>query len=103
MLNESFIVVCQSPKPLANGTMVSNGATVNYTCDLGYTINGITSRSCASDGTGWSGNDPFCGNFICFIKNAAIAVSYIFCCYHYYYFYSLYINNSLSSNMFGCG
>ena len=65
MLNESFIVVCQSPKPLANGTMVSNGATVNYTCDLGYTINGITSRSCASDGTGWSGNDPLCGNFIC--------------------------------------
>ena len=68
MLNESFIVVCQSPKPLANGTMVSNGATVNYTCDLGYTINGMTSRACASDGTGWSGVDPFCGNFICFIK-----------------------------------
>ena len=68
MLNESFIVVCQSPKPLANGTMVSNGATVNYTCDLGNTINGMTSRACASDGTGWSGVDPFCGNFICFIK-----------------------------------
>ena len=43
--------------------MVANGSVAVYTCELGYTISGVTSRTCKSDGTGWSESDPTCCKF----------------------------------------
>ena len=31
----------------------------NYTCDLGYSLNGNTSRTCEANGK-WSGDPPLC-------------------------------------------
>ena len=35
------------------------GATVNYTCNTGYTLNGNNTRTCQASGA-WSGSDPTC-------------------------------------------
>jgi len=35
------------------------GATVTYTCNTGYTLNGSSMRTCQADGT-WTGSDPTC-------------------------------------------
>ena len=34
-------------------------ATVTYTCDTGYTLNGNSMRTCQTGGA-WSGSDPTC-------------------------------------------
>ncbi|XP_045204681.2 sushi, von Willebrand factor type A, EGF and pentraxin domain-containing protein 1-like isoform X2 [Mercenaria mercenaria] len=51
---------CQSPASIQNGYMTDNGETATYTCDVGYSLDGTTSRTCAADGSGWSGTDPVC-------------------------------------------
>ena len=35
------------------------GATVTYTCDTGYTLNGSSMRTCQTDGA-WSDTAPSC-------------------------------------------
>ena len=56
----SLILVCQSPITPDHGNVNADGSTASYTCDLGYTISGVTSRTCSSAGTGWSETDPTC-------------------------------------------
>ena len=34
-------------------------STANYTCDLGYSLNGNSSRTCEANGN-WSGDQPSC-------------------------------------------
>jgi hypothetical protein len=43
--------------------VTDNGETANYTCDVGYSIDGAMSRTCAKDGTRWSGSDPVCSKY----------------------------------------
>ncbi len=58
-------VVCLSLPPLNNGIVSYNDLTLGldtvatYTCDTGYTLNGVTTRTCGSDGV-WSGANPVC-------------------------------------------
>ncbi|XP_064386678.1 E-selectin-like [Halichondria panicea] len=58
------LVVCLSLPALNNGIVSYNDLTLGldtvatYTCDTGYTLNGVTTtRTCGSDGV-WSGADP---------------------------------------------
>lgn len=39
-----------------------NGYRVSYYCKIGYTLYGLSSRQCQTNGTGWNGQDPSCGN-----------------------------------------
>ena len=50
-----------------NGTVTSNGTLAVYTCDTGYAVSEGAERSCADNGTGWSGVQPLCGE--CFLKS----------------------------------
>ncbi|XP_053399660.1 sushi, von Willebrand factor type A, EGF and pentraxin domain-containing protein 1-like isoform X1 [Mercenaria mercenaria] len=38
---------------------VENGTAI-YTCGLGYSIDGVVTRTCANDGSGWSHTQPSC-------------------------------------------
>ncbi|KAL4229790.1 hypothetical protein ACF0H5_010181 [Mactra antiquata] len=51
---------CKSPPELGNGNIQENGDSVTYTCNIGYSLNGPTQRTCNTDGTGWDGSDPSC-------------------------------------------
>ena len=57
-------VVCPSLS-LTNGMFsysdptLGVGSVVTYSCDIGYTLNGGSTRTCQSDGT-WSGSAPTC-------------------------------------------
>ncbi|XP_064386665.1 sushi, von Willebrand factor type A, EGF and pentraxin domain-containing protein 1-like [Halichondria panicea] len=50
------------PTPLKDNRPVNTVAT--YTCDTGYTLNGVSTRTCGSDGV-WSGSDPTCEAIEC--------------------------------------
>ena len=57
-------VDCGHPGNIQYGTVnVSEGtkllARINYTCDRGYKINGMLSRTCGRDGI-WGGREPTC-------------------------------------------
>lgn len=58
--NTQPICVCNSPSSPANGNVVADGTTATYTCTIGYTISGPSSRTCQPDSTGWSGANPSC-------------------------------------------
>ena len=59
------IVTCSDLPSLTNGDIDYGGAgstnsrqvdtMATYTCDTGYTLNGVTTRTCGSDGV-WSGS-----------------------------------------------
>ena len=57
-------VVCPSLS-LTNGMIsysdptLGVGSVVTYSCDTGYTLNGVMTRTCQSGGT-WSGSAPTC-------------------------------------------
>ena len=42
----------------------ADGMVAVYDCFLGYTLVGVKNRFCATDGSGWDGNDSVCGKFI---------------------------------------
>ncbi len=58
-------VVCLSLSPPTNGiisysdTTLGDGTVATFTCGIGYTLNGDTTRTCGSDGV-WSGSAPTC-------------------------------------------
>ena len=63
-----IVVNCSSVPDLNNGMVIYNsqgqdgtlvGATVNYTCDTGYTLSGSRMRTCQANGT-WTDSDPTC-------------------------------------------
>ena len=56
--------MCDAPTVPANGSLflLDENKTATYSCDSGFTLNGSAQRICQSDGTGWSGSDPKCGN-----------------------------------------
>lgn len=60
----SFFLACQSPVAPLNGLVLDDGDTATYTCGQGYSLSGLSKRTCATDGTGWSGADPACSKFI---------------------------------------
>ena len=47
------------PKASINYIGSGFGAIARYRCDPGYTLVGVSSRTCKSDGE-WSGDDPVC-------------------------------------------
>ena len=61
---------CATPQPIQKGrvsyTSTSYKSTVNYTCEVGYSLRGPSSRVCRGKGL-WSGPDPSCGESIIFI------------------------------------
>ena len=73
VVNCSFVlepnngVVSYNPQG-QNQTLV--GATVNYTCNSGYTLNGNNMRICQANGT-WSGSDPTC-NSECLVQGGIV-------------------------------
>lgn len=54
---------CIAPSSVPNGTLFihSDGGNVDYQCDVGFSLHGDSMRSCTVDGSGWSGEQPFCG------------------------------------------
>ena len=80
-------VDCGDPGTPTNGQRNISGTSyalvVNYACNVGYAIQGLTSRTCQSNGQ-WNGSMPQC---ICKLANGlhCIYVSCIFHCYHFQY------------------
>ena len=62
-----FSAVCNTPASPSNGDIwvSSDGMTVTYSCDLGYTLQGETSNTCNTDGSGWLHGQPSCSK--CFL------------------------------------
>lgn len=61
-----MVLVCDTPSTISNGmtTMSSDEQVVDYTCDLGFTLSGDSRRLCSTQGNGWTGSQPSCGNYI---------------------------------------
>ena len=64
----SVVMNCTFLPDLNNGMLIYNpqgqdqtlvGATVTYTCNTGYTLNGNDMRTCQASGA-WTGSDPTC-------------------------------------------
>lgn len=55
--------VCNPPSTPDNGyiSISDNGTTVTYTCTAGYSLKGVDTRLCQSNGAGWNENQPSCG------------------------------------------
>ncbi|XP_064385048.1 sushi, von Willebrand factor type A, EGF and pentraxin domain-containing protein 1-like isoform X4 [Halichondria panicea] len=55
---------CQSLSSPTNGRVSASstafGSTATYSCNLGYSLVGASTRSCESQGSAWSGNTPSC-------------------------------------------
>ena len=60
-------VNCGALPPVQHGRTVTNGtvfqSVANYTCDNGYNLVGIQSRTCESSAI-WSGHEPMCEGII---------------------------------------
>ena len=41
----------------------NSGMTASYTCDIGYSLQGVATRECMQDGTGWDTASPTCSKF----------------------------------------
>lgn len=52
-----------TPNSPANGDAVTSpdGLTVLYTCNKGFTLDGVREQYCTEDGTEWSAAAPTCG------------------------------------------
>ena len=59
----SIVVSCGDPGTPVNGRRLISGYTeghaVNYTCNVGYELSGVTTRTCLPNGA-WSANLPTC-------------------------------------------
>ena len=55
--------MCNPPSDLDNGqvVVVESGHKVEYTCDIGFSLDGASERQCGTNGSGWSDSDPVCG------------------------------------------
>ena len=63
IVNSVFAAIqCEEPEPPEHGSVTGSvftfGASVNYTCDPGYSIEGPSRRTCTQ--AGWSGQWPTC-------------------------------------------
>ncbi|MCA9532348.1 MAG: hypothetical protein KC593_01670 [Myxococcales bacterium] len=63
-LNQCSRVMCMTLGAPSNGTVTNGGAgsfgdTVNFSCDMGYNINGSSALMCQSNGL-WNGSAPTC-------------------------------------------
>ncbi|XP_052281195.1 P-selectin-like [Dreissena polymorpha] len=54
--------ICTPPRNVTNGSISvsSDGMTLTYSCNQGYTVNGSTMAACHTDGSGWSTVAPNC-------------------------------------------
>ncbi|XP_052791545.1 CUB and sushi domain-containing protein 3-like [Mya arenaria] len=54
--------VCDAPLTPDSGSVEisADGRTALYTCDAGYTLVGVSARSCRTLGAGWNETDPSC-------------------------------------------
>ena len=63
LLSVTAVVDCGSLEDPDNGQVEFSNttfeSTANYTCDLGYSLNGNWTRTCEANGE-WSGNPPSC-------------------------------------------
>ena len=57
--------MCDRLENIANGRVILSGtfvgAVANYSCDLGYTLDGNVLRECQSSGQ-WTGSEPTCNS-----------------------------------------
>ncbi|XP_041364076.1 beta-2-glycoprotein 1-like [Gigantopelta aegis] len=68
-------VTCQRPNDVANGVIHSNrsvfyfGETIDFSCSLGWKLNGTSSLTCAAD-RNWNSSQPVCEAISCpkFVK-----------------------------------
>lgn len=60
-MSSLFFPVCSTPTSPSYGTVSADGASVQFTCDTGYTMNGESFGFCTDDGTGWNIETPTCG------------------------------------------
>ena len=60
-----FTSECSTPDTPDNGDVIVNGNVAQYTCKVGYTLNGLRERFCLYDGSGWNGTEPTCGRYSC--------------------------------------
>jgi len=51
---------CKTPASPQNGLVSANGTLAAYTCLVGHSLEGARTRTCADDGSGWSGTNPVC-------------------------------------------
>ena len=62
-LFSTAVVDCGDPGTPTNGrrnlSSTTYNSVVNYTCDVGYTLQGSNSRTCLANGN-WSGSVPQC-------------------------------------------
>ena len=67
--------MCDDPVTPTNGQRSLSSTTYNsvvtYTCDVGYTLQGVNSRTCQSDGQ-WSGSVPQCFKKSMFLQTFAV-------------------------------
>ncbi len=50
---------CPTLPPPLNGGVSASGGTATYTCNTGYTLSGLSTRTCQTNGA-WSGTAPTC-------------------------------------------
>ncbi|XP_060585338.1 sushi, von Willebrand factor type A, EGF and pentraxin domain-containing protein 1-like [Ruditapes philippinarum] len=53
---------CNFPAQPSNGdvSVSGTGSVATYSCDTGYSLNGLSARTCQTDGSGWENTDPTC-------------------------------------------
>lgn len=58
-------VVCKLPLTPTNGkiTVSDDGTTISYSCNSGYSLEGVSARKCQTDGSGWDESDPTCSKY----------------------------------------
>ena len=73
----SFLVVCIPPLTPTNGELVksADGMVVNYTCKSGYSLEGVATRHCQSDGSGWDESSPTCSKNMFLIQGFGLCFS----------------------------
>ncbi|WAQ98147.1 SVEP1-like protein [Mya arenaria] len=59
---DSPVCKCVMPTSISNGAyqVRENGSVLEYSCIEGYTLSGMTVRTCSDSGDGWSDSSPSC-------------------------------------------
>ncbi len=74
------VAQCPGLDPPANGNIETTGMdfwdTATYSCDRGFNLVGVNTRTCQANG-GWSGTPPFCTGKYCLLLTSSKSDLYI--------------------------
>lgn len=59
-----MLLACDTPASPLNGLVTDDGETAVYSCNQGYSMDGLSTRTCGTDGSAWSGSAPTCSNHV---------------------------------------